>query len=350
MDNYKYDLEFIIPVCFKPKYLERFRYFAKKGILNIKNHKILINFLVGQEQMPDDFYSFPDNVEVRIIKSELNHETSKLYDFYYNYKNFNQSKWIVRIDDDSFTNVDGLIKKLEIINPNREYYFIGQHTTGSMKVTIDILAKHNLLHKLYDHEHEVEIAVISNEAYKNTIENYREILKERSKIEAGYTDQLFCLLAKTLGIFPINMRFLTASPMIDRFIREQLVHIHGISYDKKCGNLFDIFWNIINLENNKEICKYDFILVDNNKVLSIKLLEKGLVICNDRTKFHYWNFNNGSLTLYSAQGHKIHEFVNFNMEVKNFDFLQDGIYISNINSEDKQDKKDSEKIQVKKIY
>jgi hypothetical protein len=331
MDKYKYDLEFIIPVCFKPKYLERFRYFAKKGISNIENHKILINFLVGQEQMPDDFYSFADNVEVRIIKSELNHETSKLYDFYYNYKNFDQSKWIVKMDDDSFTNVDGLIRQLEIVSPNKEYYFVGQQTTGSMKVTIDILAKHNLLRKLHDHEHEVEIAVISNEAYKNTIENYRDILKERSKIEAGYTDQLFCLLAKTLGIFPIKMRFLTASPMVNGFIREEFAHIHGISYDKKCGNLFDIFWNIINLEN-KEICKCDFLLVDknNNEVLSIKLLEKGLVGCNNSTKIHYWNFDDISLILYSAQGHKLHEFTNFNIEGKNSDILQDGIYILNI--------------------
>ena len=331
MDKYKYDLEFIIPVCFKPKYLERFRYFAKKGILNIENHKILINFLVGQEQMPDDSYSFPDNVEVRVIESELNHETSKLYDFYYNYKNFDQSKWIVRIDDDSFTNVSGLIKQLEIINPNKEYYFIGQQTTGSMKVAIDILAKHNLLCKLYDHQHEVEIAVISNEAYKNTIENYRDILKERSKIEAGYTDQLFCLLSKTLGIFPITMGFLTASPMVSGFIREEFVHIHGISYDKKCGNLFDIFWSIVNSEN-KEICKCDFLLINknNNEVFSIKLLENGFVNCNSPNKFHYWNFDNGSLILYSVQGHKLHEFVNLNIEGKNSDILQDGIYISNI--------------------
>ena len=107
-----YDLEIILAVCGKGKYATRLKEFKKNGFMCIENKKILLSLLVGTEDIKDVDHEWPEGIDVRIIKSSVNQCAAKMNYFYANY-DCNDSKWIMRVDDDSVTNVSPLLQELE---------------------------------------------------------------------------------------------------------------------------------------------------------------------------------------------------------------------------------------------
>lgn len=292
----KYDLEIILPVCSKEKYLERFINFFKLGLVNYQNYKILLNFLVGSENFPKDYFlKFPQNIEPNIIKSKYDHPASKVYDFYANYTDFDRSKWIMRIDDDSMTDIDFLLKSIEDVNYNNNYFFTAEQVQGIIKTSKNILQKNNLLEKLKNRfDHEVEIALISNNCFKTIVQKHRDILLERSTMQEGYTDQLFCYLCKISGIFPSKLEILTSKFNLKDFIDKKLAHIHFIENYENILSVLDkkdpIFFN-------KEV------LIEDTKY-SLKLEENGIVsphrkiIQPIKQKYSFWHYHKNILYFY----------------------------------------------------
>lgn len=295
----KYDLEIILPVCSKHKYLERFKNFFRLGLINHQKYNILLNFLVGSESFPKEyFFKFPKNIEPKIIKSKYDHPASKVYEFYANYNDFNQSKWIARLDDDSITDVDLVMSSIEDVDYNKNYFFTAECVEGIIKTSLEILRKNKLLPKLKNRfSHEVEIAIISNNCFKQIVENYREILKERSTMETGYTDQLFCYLCKISGIFPHQLESLTSKFNLNAFINKKVGHIH---YVENYENII----NVLEEKNSNFIDKE--VTIDETKY-SLKLKNTGVVSHNKKmpqpikSKYAFWNYKNNTLFLYDTK-------------------------------------------------
>jgi hypothetical protein len=340
MKEYKYDLEFMIPVSMKGIFANRLRYFVQKGLKNFENYKILINFLVGREITEEstskawqDFdqwkNNYTENVEVRKISAEVDQCAAKVYDFYNNYCDFGQSKWIVRIDDDSLTNVSLLMSFLNDYDPEEYQYFTAQTGDGDLALTLNLLKKYNKYKRLKGEvDHEVEIAVISNAAFEKIIKENKGEIAERSTIQAGYTDQLFCYLAKISGIFPNTLRLLAADPRIIHFIDGHCAHIHHMSYDKNPG-LMEIYDR--SLENeNVEFCDRSFAYLFkenpestfNNEDMKVIFLQKGGTL-NSKQRLElseeFWTYNKEKkrLSIYDNYGKKIYEFEDFDMDKKN---------------------------------
>lgn len=298
----KYDLEIILPVCSKPKYLERFKNFSKIGLINYQNYKILLNFLVGSESFPKEyFFKFSENVEPKIITSKYDHPASKVYDFYSNYNSFNQSKWIMRIDDDSITDVSMVMDAISDVDYNKNYFFTAECVEGIIRVSKDVLKNYGLLSKLKKRFlHEVEIAIISNNCFKNIIEKYKEILQYRSKIEDGYTDQLFCYLCKIEGIFPSELEVLTSKFNLHAFLMKKVGHIH---YVKNYENLLNIleeknpifFDKEIILEGQENNTKSNLILRRNGIIAANKIMHRKI-----KSKYFFWHYKDENLIFYDS--------------------------------------------------
>jgi|LakMenEpi03Aug12_release.lakeMendotaPanAssembly.Ray.scaffolds.fasta_scaffold157487_2 hypothetical protein len=294
-----YDLEIILPVCAKNKYLERFKNFHKLGLINHQNYKILLNFLVGTEEFPKEyFFKFSNNIEPKIIKSKYDHPASKVYDFYCNYTDFDKSKWIMRIDDDSITDIDIVMNSISDVDYNKNYYFTAECVEGIIKTSLDVLKKHKLFEKLKKRfHHEVEIALLSNQCFKFIVDKYRKILLDRSTIQSGYTDQLFCYLCKIEGIFPSHLEMLTSKFNVHAFLNKKVGHIH---YVKNLENLIDILD-----EKNEKFYDKDLIIDGTGYLLNLK--KSGIIVHKRKmpqyykSQYAFWHFKNKNLILYNAQ-------------------------------------------------
>lgn len=227
-----YDLELLIPVCSKDRYLDKFINFCQNGFINKNNNKILLNFLIGSEDESFFYHNFPKNIHVNYYKSKFNNAGSKVYDFYCNYKNFYRSKWIMKIDDDSKTNIGGLIDFLSKFDYNKDYYFTAERVFGDVNLTFTLLRESRLLDKLKktysDLKHEVEVSIFSNSVLKKVLNNYGKIIKRRSKINDGFSDQLFFYLVILSGVKTEILPCISCDNMLQDFLKNKLFHIHFI--------------------------------------------------------------------------------------------------------------------------
>ena len=324
MNQYKYDLEILIPVSLTGVYSARLNYFLKSGLRNVKDHKVLLNLLIGTESLPELAHNFPENVEVRKIKSDLCHPATKIYDFYSNY-NFDQSKWIMRIDDDSITDIDRIMNFLSDLDCEKHYYFVGHQcfSNGQIDIPLNILERYGKLEKLKNQvSHEVEVAIYSNGTFKKVIEENRKEILSRSKIEAGYGDQLFGLLSKISGIFPSQISLLSSEPEIQKFIEGSLAHIHKICHDRN-PELITILDKILQQEPT-EFSGFSFAYLSQlNKQTApqetkiILLNNNGTIVCKHRIEEQYWTYYENNLSFYDNSGKTMFEFTNFNLDKKN---------------------------------
>jgi hypothetical protein len=174
---------------------------------------------------------------------------------------------------------------------------------GIIGTSIEVLKKYQLLGKLRGRFlHEVEIALISNGCFKTIIEQYRDILLDRSKIEAGYTDQLFCYLCKISGIFPSQLEVVTSKFNLHAFLMKKVGHIH---YVKNYENLFEIL-----AEKNPIFFDKEIVLegqVKNNKS-TLKLNKHGIIVAHRlmpqkiKSKYFFWHYKDEdeALILYDS--------------------------------------------------
>ena len=107
-----YDLEIVLAVTNKGKYGKRLEHFKKHGIKNIQNRNVLLSILAGNEQIDQIDQGWPSKLDIRVVTCNVNHAAAKTNHFYATYKtdDLMATKWLMRVDDDSMTNVDELLK------------------------------------------------------------------------------------------------------------------------------------------------------------------------------------------------------------------------------------------------
>lgn len=294
----KYDIEFIITVSFRNQYLQRIKDFIDVGIINICHNKVLVNFLVGQEVVPDDvFKNLP--YDFNIIKSDYDHVATKLADFYLNLKEFN-SRWFVKVDDDSINDVGGLLANLDKeFDWEKEYNLINNPRTDIHAVEIQILKEMGL--KKDNLMHELECNIMSQVALKNTLKNTSsiELIKKRREINEGYSDQFITIAARLAKIHPIGMWFTTQLPDIDglSFFGGHLNHIHDICIDKSPKKI-NLLKNLLS-QNKNPLSDRDFAFYMNKEPLGIlRLHRSGKIKHYNHPNECFWQLDNKDLIIF----------------------------------------------------
>lgn len=294
-----YDLEIVMAVCIKEKYLTRLKEFKKNGLMHIDNKKILLSLLVGTDEIPDIDCGWPEGIQTRIIKSSVNQCAAKMNYFYANY-NCNNSKWIMRVDDDSITNISCLVQELEKFDYKQEFYFTTQLIECDVSVEKSLLHAFDSKHKKNTLFHEIECCILSNECFKKIKQNKfcLKILKTRAEIEFGYTDICLAACARECEIKLTQFNKITHEANVRRFLENDVFHIHFVAPDVNNEQLKII---INNRENLEFINEKLFVCNKNKNRIGYFILRKNGIIESDIMNFNFWTTEGSNVNFYSEE-------------------------------------------------
>jgi len=330
--NYKYDATIFLPVHMRDS--KRIKQFNEVGIVNCNQNKILLCFLTGteirsQEELNKHFsrYHENENIDLKYLEHNWDHPAAKVYNFYLKKEFYENSKWIVKIDDDTSTDIDSMMNFLNRHNAEKEYLFISKLSHGNVELTRKILERHDLykkieyvksktksnveVNKCKDHNlaHEHEILICSNKTISEVVEKFEYVIQERSMIADGFTDQLFFNLCKVTGIHGIQTSLIDSQgSLLQDYLSGWIFHIHNICPNrnpkiKEIVELIKLKENV--LEN--EFSEIEYLLTlklsnDKNPHLNeinsniVKLSSTGEII-SDKYPLKYWRIKNEKLQL-----------------------------------------------------
>lgn len=300
--SYEYDLEIVMPISMVGKYKNRFENFKKYGLQEVGQNKILISLLTGTEKVLNATEGWPENVTVRVVPTTVNQCAAKVNKYYSDYKleDLDKSKWFMRLDDDSITRVDQMMKFLNSVDTHRDYYFVNfEMYVGDILVEQDIFKHFGMWDELHgEYFHEIEASIISNGALRRilTSDVCQKVLAVRSGMEIGFTDICLAFLCKYMKIFPIPLYGIShrSEPdVIKDYLHRRRFHIHKIAEDinpiaysfvSKIKNLKFIdkpllYWCI---DNGDDVPLY---------TTSIKLISTGEIFTKNQTHELFWDYS-----------------------------------------------------------
>lgn len=290
-----YDLEIIVPA--ELRFIQRFNDFRKWGLLNIGDNKVKLILAASSGNDTKDFIDgWPEGVDVEIIETPYVHVAQRIYYYYDSIIKPDTARWYMRIDEDSVTDIDGLMNNLnQLFDHNKEYHI----TSTSINYDVQPVER-EIICSLgfgywYDHPalsppHEWEVSISSNAAIKEILNNVKakHYFKIRKEKPTGYGDHGLCFCARMAKIHPTPVKFLSIQPELVNLsiFGGYLNHIHWISRDKNAcvlewlecesddvSNVSDQFFLWTNkVENNRKIVK----LCENNVVKELHLHNNSL--------------------------------------------------------------------------
>jgi hypothetical protein len=247
--NMKYDLEVLVPVS--SKCIARLNYFKKFGLANIKDRKVLLNVILSNDEVPDVEKGWHKNIDINVVRYKNKCHVANLYKFYVDIDlNKFSSRWLVRLDDDSCTDVDGLVSNLDLYYDYRTNFYLGDlhHFSRALGGEGHVFEKYKNLLEEYEKiapfiKNEIECGILSNSALINVLSNERsrKLLEFRSDQEGGFGDCVVALAAAMTKIYPIDCPFITHRPLVHEFSTLGGIynHIHMISPEEDGENFAD---------------------------------------------------------------------------------------------------------------
>lgn len=272
----KYDLEVLMPVC--EKYLHRIDDFKKYGLINVQDNKVLLNLLVSNEEIDKETLNsgWPDGVTANILKKDNPDYVSNLYGYYLDLDVDNiQSRWFMRIDDDTCTDIDGLLSNLDKFYDHELPFYLGDLNDSKCALEGsegDLFVHYKDL--LFEYEksamylkNEIECGIFSSAALVKILKNERskKLLSFRSGLRGGYGDCAMAFVAALAKVYPHQCHFISHRPSILDFsvMDGRYNHIHMIrKFDEgdnfnSCGSLS--YNLLIKAIENKPSAKEKFI-------------------------------------------------------------------------------------------
>lgn len=235
-----FDLDVIIPVC--NKFAHRLEDFKKYGILNPKGRSIRINAIESGERVEGVDRGWRGDFEVRVVHNDSPEYVANLYRFYLSLDPANvECRWLIRLDDDSCTDIDGLLTNLDkFYGSDGEFYLGNLHTVQNALNGYEGMLYSDYKSLLGDYEPfgnllktEIECGVMSRGAIRRVLSNEasRRLIEKRSSMSGGYGDCVVALACTMAGVWPVDCPFITHRPLLQDFsllggVRN---HIHMIS-------------------------------------------------------------------------------------------------------------------------
>lgn len=234
----KYEMEFVVPVINTDFiYKQRLVDFKRIGLLNITK-KIKVVLLIKTGTAPDDIKEgWHENVDVVVNEYSNDFHAFKLCRYYLALKHFD-SKWYVSVDDDSVTDVGGLLGVLSQYNFKEDIYISTPYTYREKPESIELKTLKKLRAIRYlkgNWDHDWESHFISRAALMKIVELpvNRTYIYRRSNVIDGFSDQFTAYAAKIAGVPIIPSNFSTPFDAIDRFslFGGDLYHVHYVADD-----------------------------------------------------------------------------------------------------------------------
>jgi hypothetical protein len=237
----KYDLGVVVPVC--SRFRDRIEDFKKYGLVNFGERRVLLNLLLSNEDFDGLELGWNSNVDVRAVKSDCPDHISNIYRFYAMIDPEQiDYRWLVRVDDDSCTDIDGLVSSLDRFYDWNENFYLG---TSLQNFDAALGGNEGHVYPQYSHllgdyermargmKNEVECGIISATGLKKMLNERSSLnlLKFRSRLRGGYGDCVVALAAAMAKVHPVDCPFLTHFPALDDFslLGGKFNHIHMIS-------------------------------------------------------------------------------------------------------------------------
>lgn len=281
-----YDAEIAILVSEHPKFIDRIEFLLEYGLKNCDTHKVRIKLIKkeGHNQKNSIIEKYQTaNIKFENIFFKTDEPAAKRFTYYLDLKEeeLNNSRWFIFIDDDTVTDIDKTLDKLdEWFDWKEKAYASGElmnNFQGQEWDIANLMGKSEWYRNGKGPYHEWQICCLSQGAIKkilSTPESNR-VIRLRSQIEKGWGDHGMGLAAKFAKIYPVSTNFLSANPLIleSTFLSGWVTHFHKIyahkaiktivpvMYQRKDGNFGD-----------------KSILLSKNETKSFIFLQKGGVV------------------------------------------------------------------------
>lgn len=243
-----YDLEVLVPMS--SKHPSRVEDFKKYGLVNHKARKVLVNVLVSGSPLDRAHEGWPEGFHIEVVHNPSPRYVPNVYKFYTQIDpDKPRARWFMRVDDDSCTDVDGLVANLDAFYDWETPFHLGNLILFKNPIGSDEGAAFNQYKSLLGHlKHivselstEVECGIMSAAALSKVLNNpdSRRLIEKRSEIDGGYFDCVVALASAMVKVFPLDCPFVSRQPLIEQFslLGGLKNHIHLIARVSKGENL-----------------------------------------------------------------------------------------------------------------
>lgn len=304
-----FDLDVILPVCGKFKH--RIDDFKKYGLLNQQGRRVRVNLILSAEKVGGLTEGWSGDFSVRVIENESPEYVANLYRFYLSLDpSAPECKWLIRLDDDSSTDIDGLVRNLDhFYGSEREFYLGDLHPLqealngfegGVYQDYKSLLDEYEPIGGLM--KTEIECGVMSKAAISRVMSNERSrrLIEKRASLCGGYGDCVVALAAAMAGVHPTDCPFISHQPLLHDFslLKGVRNHIHMISRVQEAENFFyraspETFALLVKVAENSptEIEKElsgKRLLLENGEAIRIMEIQEGYTA---RVKLDHRRFN-----------------------------------------------------------
>jgi hypothetical protein len=245
-----FDLDVIVPLC--GKFLQRVEDFKRYGLVNQRGRKVRVNVVLSGERIEGLAEGWRGDFSVRTVDSQSDDYVSNLYGYYLSVDpKAPGSRWLIRLDDDSCTDIDGLVSNLDKFYGHDAPAYLGD--LHPLQNALNGLEGH--LYQQYrtllgDYEpfgnvlmSEVECGVMNAAAVSKVLgcAESRRLLEKRASLPGGYGDCAVSLAANLAGVRPVDCPFITHNPLVRDFslLGGFRNHIHMVARRPEGEN----FWN-----------------------------------------------------------------------------------------------------------
>jgi hypothetical protein len=233
-------------------YSTRLDKFKECGLMNIGDKKVKVFLLVGNEEMPTVEEGWQCDTEV--VRCDFWHNAPKTNHFFAEMtkSQINSSRWFMKIDDDSTTNVSALIDKIDedfswhnnvnITSEECNLRVMEGVSRPQDDMYISLIRESDYAAIIEDRDknwklHEWEHNILSGSAVKHILNkgiNTGILLKSLKYGNSGRSDHLITLLSNLSDIPFEKVKYMAYLPYIGDFISGKMLHIHYL-YDKNRG-------------------------------------------------------------------------------------------------------------------
>lgn len=245
-----FDLDVIVPLC--GKFQQRIEDFKRYGLVNQGGRKVRVNVVLSGERIEGLADGWSGDFTVRVVENESKEYVANLYRYYLSVDAGSPDfRWLVRLDDDSCTDVDGLVSNLDRYYGEGGPIYLGDlHPLQNALNGYEGCVYQEYRHLLGEMEPfgnllmtEVECGAMNSAAASRVLSNEasRRLLDKRASLSGGYGDCVVALAAHLAGVHPIPCPFITHNPLVRDFsilggVRN---HIHMVARKPEGEN----FWS-----------------------------------------------------------------------------------------------------------
>lgn len=232
----KYDLEIVVPMT--SKYPGRLDDFKKYGIFNVGEKAVLVTPIISGENSDKFKKGWAENLDVQPVKFESEDYASNVHKHFLDKET--KARWVMRLDDDSCTDVDGLVNDLDrFYDSNQKFYLGASLSEIGLCAMNGAEAIHRKIYRDFFGEmylkirHEIECCVVSATGLRHILSDIdaRKFMQKRSEALGGNVDVALAFASSISKLWPVDLPFATHLPEVSRFstFGGYMKHIHMVS-------------------------------------------------------------------------------------------------------------------------